>query len=503
MAVALGVFEVTRFGAVGDGKTPATVAVQRAIDRCAAAGGGMVRFPAGRYLCGALFLRSGTCLHLSAGAVLVASERPEDFPPVRSRWEGIERTTHASLINGDELEGVTVEGPGAIDGAGGPWWKIHEETKQIRLARNLPREAENPPDAPLRWPRPRAITLLRCREVLVRGLTITDAPSYNLHLIYCQDVMVNGLTIVGLEGQNSDGIHVDSCQRVLIANCSIASGGESIALKSGYNEDGRRVGIPCEDVLVTNCNLSRSYGAGIACGSETAAWIRNVTISNCTITQCRLGLHIRSPRGRGGGIERVTCNNLVFDKIRESGVMITHYFDSVRMDNVFGEPAAADGNPETDRSLKVTAGPGTPTFRDVQFRRLTMGAVREVATIEGLAERFIEGLILDGISASQAATGVLCRRVTSLQIDGLAVDPTKGPAVAARDIRGLRIHRLRSMVPYGRAPIQLENVHGAFIQGCDTTDRDLVAFHGSRNRDVVLRHNRVAAPRLAAARAER
>jgi polygalacturonase len=492
MSATEGVFEVTRFGAVGDGKTPATAAIQRAIEACAAAGGGVVHVPPGRFLCGALFLRSHLRLCLSAGSTLVTSQRPADFPPLPSRWEGIERTTHASLLNGDGLEDVSVEGPGAIDGAGGPWWKAHEETKQLRLALDLPREAENPPHAPLRWPRPRAITLIRCRQVRVSNLSITDAPSYNLHLIYSQDVWVNGLTIVGLEGQNSDGIQVDSCQRVVIANCSIASGGESIALKSGYNEDGRRVGIACEDVLVTNCNLSQSHGAAFACGSETAAWIRNVTLTNCTISHCRLGLHMRSPRGRGGGIERVLCSDLVLDRIRETGVVLTHYFDSVRMDNLFGEPVASGGNPETDRSLKVAAGDGTPTFRDIQFRRLTFGAVREVAVIEGLPERFIEGLVLEDVWAPAAHTGVLCARVNGLEIDGLAVEASDGPAVAARDIRGLRVHRMRTTGRAGKAAIQLDNVDGAFIQGCDTQEGELVGLHGVKNRGVVLKNNRGA-----------
>jgi polygalacturonase len=486
-----GVFEVTRFGAVGDGTTLCTRAIQRAID-AAAMSGGVVYLPPGRFLSGALFLRSNVRLSLSAGAVLISSHRPEDFPPIPSRWEGIERTSYASLLNGDRLEDVAIEGPGSIEGQGGPWWQAHEATKKLRLARNLPREAENPPEAPLRWPRPRAISLLRCRRVRVSNLSISDAPSYNLHLIYCQDVLVNGLTVVGLEAQNSDGIQIDSCQRVQILNCSIASGGESIALKAGYNEDGRRVGIPCEDVLITNCHLALSHGAAFACGSETAAWIRNVVVTNCTISNCRLGLHMRSPRGRGGGIERVVCSNLVLDKIRETGILLTHYFDSVLMDSLFGEPASGSGNPETDRSLRLPADINTPAFRHLEFRGLTMGNVRDVAVIEGLPERFIQGVILDDIRAPEVKTGVTCARVASLEISGLSVAASQSPAVAARDIQGLHIHRLRSLPRESATPvIHLDNVDGAFIHGCSSprTGTDFVRLHGARNRAVVLEDN--------------
>jgi polygalacturonase len=487
-----GLFAVTHFGAVGDGKTLCTAAIQRAIDACGQAGGGLVLLPAGRYLSGALFLRSHVRLQIGAGASLVASQRPDDYPPVPSRWEGIERTAYASLINGDGLEGIAVEGPGSIEGRGAPWWQMHDATRQLRLVKNLPREAENPPEAPLRWPRPRVITLLRCREVCLRDLTITDSPSYNVHLVYCEEVNVHGLTIVGLEAQNSDGIQVDSCRRVVISCCSIASGGESIALKAGYNEDGRRVGLPCEQILVTSCHFARSHGAAFACGSETAAWIRDVVITNCTITDCRLGLHLRSPRGRGGGVERVSCTNLVLDRIRDSAIMLTHYFDSVRMDNLFGEPPGGSGNPEVDRSLKVAADDSTPAFRDIEFRGLTLGAIGDVAVIEGLAERFIEGVVLEDISAPHARSGVSCARVASLQISGLNIDASEGPAVAARDIKGLRVHRLTSLGPAAAPLIHLDNVAGAFIHGCNTlrTGADFVRLHGPRNRDVVVTANR-------------
>ena len=117
--------------------------------------------------------------------------------------------------------------------------------------------------------------------------------------------MVDGLTLLGLEAQNSDGVVIDSSKRVRISNCSIGSGGECIGIKSGYNEDGRRVGLASEDIVVTNCNLQYLHGAGVAIGSETAGGMRNVLVSNCTVSQARYGVHIRSPRGRGGVVEGI------------------------------------------------------------------------------------------------------------------------------------------------------------------------------------------------------
>jgi hypothetical protein len=478
--------DVGRFGAVGDGKTPATRAIQKAIDSCAARGGGTVLVPPGRFLCGALFLRTNVNLHLGAGAALVASQRFQDFPAIEGRWEGIERKTYASLINGNNLENVSLTGAGVLDGQGWPWWTAHEATRKLRLERNLPREAENPTGAPLKWPRPRLVNLIRCQNVLVSGLVAREAPSYTFHFVYCQDVVVTDVTMSGLETQNSDGVVIDSCKQVRISNCSIGSGGESVSIKSGYNEDGRRVGLASEDIVVTNCNLQFSHGAGLAVGSETAGGVRNVLISNCTVSNARYGVHIRSPRGRGGVVEGVRLANLSFNKIREAALMISHFFDSIRMDGLWGEGESNPGNPETDRTMVRAVGEDTPSFQDLDFCGLTMGEVNEVAVIEGLPERFITGVQIRDVRATAARSGIVCRRAADIVLDNVSVNPLARAAVGARDVQRLEIHRLRCEGNRKRgALIELENVERALIHGCAAEDAaDLLRLRGTRNRRI-------------------
>src|SRR5262249_47370488 len=155
----------------------------------------------GRFLSAALFLRSNVQVHMLPGAVMIASDRFEDFPPIDGRSEGIERKTYASLFTGERLENVSITGAGTIEGQGPRWWSAYNEVRIIREAHKLPREADNPPGAPLRWPRPRLINFIRCEAVTVQGITLINSPYWNVHLLYCQDVVVDSLKIVALEAQ--------------------------------------------------------------------------------------------------------------------------------------------------------------------------------------------------------------------------------------------------------------------------------------------------------------
>jgi polygalacturonase len=495
-----GLYDITRFGAVGDGKAPCTASIQRAIDECAARGGGLVLVPPGRFLTGALFLRSNLHLHLSPGAVLVASERFEDFPPIDSRSEGIERKTYASLLTGQNLENVTLSGTGTLDGRGPPWWQAHEATRNLRLARGLPREAPNPPGAPLRWPRPRIVNLIRCQGVSISGLSFNNGPHWNLHLVYCQNVVVEGITMTGLQAQHCDGIIIDSCKEVRVANCTIASGSESIAIKSGYNEDGRRVGIPCEDIVITNCHLSFSVGSAITIGSETAGGVKNVAISNCNVSRAKIAVHIRSPRGRGGVVERIRIMNLTVDEIESAAVIVSHYFDSIRMMSLFGEGQSPAGNPETDRSMKLPVNEGTPHFRDLDFSGLQVGSARAVALIEGLPERPIEGISFREVHARSAGAGISCSRASDVSIAGLAVNPTEGSAVSAKQVERLDIQGLRCARGNPRIPlVRMADVRGAFVHGCYVSQVGLKLLHleGANNQDVTALGNKVVGARTA------
>jgi polygalacturonase len=490
---AASVFEVTRYGAVADGRTAATEAFQRAIDACAAAGGGTVLVPPGRYVIGAVFLRSHVHLHLSRGATLLGSERPADYPPIKGREEGVDRQVHASMLTGQEIEDVVITGSGTIDGRGGAfWWKADDQAWKMRVAAKLPRGAPYPAGAPLKYPRPRTICLVRCRNVVVEGLTLVDGPGVNIHLLYCQDVVIDRLTVYQNQPvRSSEAVIIDSTQRVAITRCRISAGADGIGIKSGYNEEGRKIGIPVEDVLIDGCHLFRVSSA-VMVGSETAGGIRNVLITNSLISDCMSAIRIRAPRGRGGVVEKIRLCNVVIDRVDEVVVKISNFFDSIRGEGRGGRLNLSRSNVELARSRKEPIDEGTPTFRNFTFNRLTVGKAKGLALVEGLPERFIQGVTFQEISLAEAPSGVFCTMAADVSIDGVTLGVLQDPAVDAREVQRLEVHRLRCRQPPPDAPVVwLENVARAFIHGCDIAPGKATTpwFDQEQSRDVTLAAN--------------
>lgn len=280
---------VREFGAAGDGSTKDTAAFQRAIDRCAALGGGEVIVPAGNYLTGAICLRSNTTLRFSDGAVLNGSGDLTDYPVTEVRWEGKWIQGRAGLIYAIDAENLAIAGPGSV--AGGP------------SLGGRPNQHD-----PLR--RPALIEFIRCRNIHLEGFSTSYSHMWSVHPTDCEDILIRALTIRSTGG-NGDGIDIDSCRRVWIDNCDISTGDDCISLKSGRGQEGWTIAHPTEDVRITNCTLADSIYAGIGIGSETSGGIRNVRIERCRFTHARTyAIYIKSRVGRGAFIHDISANDL-------------------------------------------------------------------------------------------------------------------------------------------------------------------------------------------------
>jgi len=392
-------YDVREFGAKGDGIANDTRAIQSALNAAAKSDGGTVRVPVGRYVCGSLFFRSHrTTFQIDSGAEILGSENRDDYPVVKNRWEGIEREAHAALINASDLRHIAIIGGGVIDGRGKVWWDWHRK-KQLAS------------------PRPRLVQFISCQDVRMDGLTLRNSPSWTVHPLYCHDVGMTNLTITAPEDSpNTDGIDPDSCSEVRISHCRFDCGDDCVAIKSGKDEDGRRVGRACRNITVEDCMMLHGHG-GVVIGSEMSGGVRNVHVRNCNFIDTDRGVRMKTQRGRGGVVE-----NIVYENIQMKNVG-----DAVNIDMYYS--GRADSRPH---QMDLT----TPTFRNIRIENVTAEGAKVAGRINGLAESPIRGLVFRNVRI-WAEKGLEGRHVIDSDFRGLEVVAKSGPPVKVQDVEGV------------------------------------------------------------------
>ncbi len=470
-------FDITRYGAVGDGKTMATAAIQKAIDSCAQSGGGKVVIPAGRFLTNALFLKSNVHVEVVSGGTLAFTTDIASVSGIQGRWEGIDRTVYASLFNGQSLENVSITGRGTLDGQGDPWWEAYRTVREMRRKAGMgdEREPENPPGSPLKWGRPRMINLYDCKNILVSGLHIQNSPSWNIHPVRCENMNIDGVTITApADSPNTDGIDPDSCKNVRISNCYISVGDDCIIIKSGYRY--REDGIPCEDITVTNCVFGAGH-CGVGIGSETSGGVRNVVVSNCVCDGTIRGLRIKTARTRGNVVENFRASNVVMRNVDE-GVTVTMFYTG------------------GDRHKAEPVDKFTPTFRNIHFSDISVSDSKQAILIEGLAEMPIREISIGNFNGDNAEIGLTCVNASGVSLSNIRLSSRKGPVFDIDSVTDLDLLRVTTTQPRNAGPlIRLRNVAGAAVQLC-SAPQSVGAFlelKGPDNRNIVLTGNRYPA----------
>ena len=334
-------FVITRYGAVGDGKADCGGAIRKAIAACAEAGGGRVVVPAGDFLTGPVHLLSGVNLHLETNAVLRFSTDPQAYlPAVFTRFEGIECYNYSPLIYAFEQKNVAVTGAGMLDGqaAESNWlaWKGQKNkedgTQKAARARLVKMMEANTPVAERRFGagdflRPSFVEFNRCQNVLIEGVRIRRSPMWELHPLLCTNVTVRGVDIVS-HGANNDGCDPESCTDVLIEGCLFDTGDDCIAIKSGRNADGRRVGVPSQNIVVRNCTMRDGHG-GVTIGSEISGSCSNVFVENCEMSSPDLtcALRLKSNAMRGGVLQNIFMRNVKVGRVSDSVLQIDFLYE--------------------------------------------------------------------------------------------------------------------------------------------------------------------------------
>jgi polygalacturonase len=338
-------FDITRYGARGDGKLDCTQAIHQAISACSRAGGGRVVIPAGRFLTGAIHLENNVNLYIGEGATLAFSEDPKHFlPVVFTRFEGTECMNYSPFIYAFEKTNIGITGPGTVDGQAdcSHWWnwvgrgrcgaapgKANQSVDRKSIVsmgdRNVPVKDRIFGEG--HYLRPNLIQPYRCTNVVIEGITIRNSPMWEVNPALSKNVTVRGLTIE-TDGPNNDGVDPESCTDVLIENCTFKTGDDCIAIKSGRNEDGRRVGVPCANIVIRNCNMADGHG-GVSIGSEVSGGINNVFVDHCKMDSPRLqrALRIKTNSYRGGKIENINFRNTTIGQVAEAVIEVDYFYE--------------------------------------------------------------------------------------------------------------------------------------------------------------------------------
>ena len=333
---------IVDLGAVSDGETNNTEIIAKAIDSCSNMGGGKVIIPSGDFLTGPIVLKSNVNLHLEEGAQVLFSTNHNDYlPVVHTSYEGVELMNYSPLIRAYKQKNIAVTGKGTLNGQASNtnWWPwcgkdsygwVEGAPKQHDSI-NLPtlrkmNEAQVPVSERVfgdgHHIRPSFFEPFECENVLLKGVTITNAPFWVIHPLKCNYVRIDGVT-VNSHGPNNDGCDPEYCKNVHITNCTFNTGDDCIAIKAGRNNDGRRVNIPSENIVIENCDMKDGHG-GVVLGSEISAGVRNVYARNCKMDSPNLdrAIRIKTNTLRGGFVENLYVKDIQVGQVKEAALKI-------------------------------------------------------------------------------------------------------------------------------------------------------------------------------------
>lgn len=367
----------------------ATAAIQKAIDRISAQGGGTVVVPAGEWLTGRLMLKSNVNLHIEEGAVLEFTGDLADYlPAVPSRYEGADVQSLGAMIYANNQQNIAVTGKGHLKAPA----HDSEITKNIDTGLTVSAEKSIESGAARATTAekiymPTFIGPVSCRDILIEDVTLDGSIFWNIAPVYCENIIIRGVTVNSHGRPRTDGIDIDSSVNALIENTTLDCGDDCFTLKAGRGEEAVDLGRPTQNIVIRNCRVKRGVG-GITVGTETAGFIRNVYAENIVMENPRMPLYFKTRRPRGGGAENIWINN-------------------VRVENANGPAIQMDmlGSPSwmgalAERLPAQPVGKVTPAFRNIHVDNLEVGTCRLLIQAKGLPEMPVENLTVTNVKSA-------------------------------------------------------------------------------------------------------
>ena len=388
------VFDITKYGGV-----------TKAIDACSKAGGGRVLVPRGEFLSGPIHLKSNTNLHLEEGAILKFSTDPKEYLPlVLTRFEGTECMNYSPFIYAFEENNIAVTGEGLLDGQADNdhWWPMRAKAKADADALVAMADKDVPVSQRIfgedHYLRPNFFQPYRCNNVLIEGIGIRNSPMWELNPVLCRNVTVRNVKIASF-GPNNDGCDPESSTDVLIEGCVFETGDDCIAIKSGRNRDGRRVGVACENIVIRDCTMKDGHG-GVSLGSEGSGGIHNVFVDNCRMDSPNLqrALRLKTNSFRGGSYENVYFTNVTVGQVAEAVIEVDFFYP---------EYANREG----------LGGPFQPLVKNVVVERVISQKSKRALYLRGYPDAPLSGVRIAHCSFNNVAENDVIENVKGLDLE--------------------------------------------------------------------------------------
>jgi hypothetical protein len=442
---------IKKFGAIPDGNFLNTKAINDAIYALHKKNGGVVLVPAGLWLTGPIVLKSNINLHLATGATLLFTKDFDQYPLIKANWEGLPQMRNQSPVSATDAVNIAITGKGIIDGNGDAWrmvkkdklnetqWKallskggVLSDDKKIWYPSEKslkgsklqnpgvisPEKDESFYESIKDFLRPNMVLLTNCKNILLEGVTFQNSPAWCLHPLMCEQLTVRNITVKNpWYAQNGDGIDVESCKNVLIENSVFDVGDDALCMKSGRDAEGRKRGIPTENVIIRNCTVYAAHG-GFVIGSEMSGGARNIYVNNCTFIGTDIGLRFKTTRGRGGVVENIFIKDIYMKDIPGEAILFDMYY------------AAKDPIPlagEKRELPKVEFKPvneTTPVFQKFYISNVYCSGAEKAIFIRGLPEMHVKDIVLENM-VMQAEKGFDIQEASNISFKNIHVISTE------------------------------------------------------------------------------
>lgn len=441
-------FNILNYGAVADGLTLNSLAINKAIEACAAKGGGVVEIPRGSFVTGPIIMKSNINLHLDQGALIIYTADFNQYPLVASTFEGVEAARCQSPFTAENLENIAITGSGIINGNGFYWrpigkdkltetqwktwqkkyggvlneskktWYSSEKALKGSLTNNIGKlsggkklqDFEDVKD----YLRPNMIRIFRCKNILIEGVSFENSPAWTTHINESEHITIRNLTVKNpWFGTNTDALDLESSKNAIVEDCHFDTGDDGICIKSGRDAEGRKRGLPTKDVIVRNCVVYHAHG-GFVVGSEMSGGTNNMFVSNCTFIGTDIGLRFKTTRGRGGMVENIYVNNINMKEIAAEAILFDMYYmakDPVVLAGEKREPPVVETKP-VDES--------TPQFQNFYFRNITCNGASKGIFVRGIPEMHVKNILLEN-AVLQADDGIDIQEASNITLNNVTM----------------------------------------------------------------------------------